>query len=122
MLAIGEVLDVAGPRTGRLRNARRRTGALRLDATRTLEELFAVLALDFVHVYEPFAPSLASAALRHSRSLNVGRLPLALRAAALDAGRRAGSWSPSLAAWTRARRASPTTAGMLGAHYPGTTG
>ena len=28
--------------------------------------------LDFVHVHEPFAPSAASAALRHSRALNVG--------------------------------------------------
>ena len=28
--------------------------------------------LDFVHVHEPFAPSAASAALRHSRTLNVG--------------------------------------------------
>ena len=31
-----------------------------------------VLPLDFVHVHEPFAPSTASAALRHSRALNVG--------------------------------------------------
>ena len=28
--------------------------------------------LDFVHVHEPFAPSAAAAALRHSRALNVG--------------------------------------------------
>ncbi len=28
--------------------------------------------LDFVHVHEPFAPSASSAALRHSRALNVG--------------------------------------------------
>src|SRR5204863_121976 len=28
--------------------------------------------LDFVHVHEPFAPGASSAALRHSRSLNVG--------------------------------------------------
>ena len=32
----------------------------------------SVAPLDFVHVHEPFAPSAASAALRHSRALNVG--------------------------------------------------
>ena len=32
----------------------------------------ALLPLDFVHVHEPFAPSTASAALRHSRALNIG--------------------------------------------------
>ena len=31
-----------------------------------------VAQLDFVHVHEPFAPSAASVALRHSRALNVG--------------------------------------------------
>ena len=30
------------------------------------------MPLDIVHVHEPFAPSLSSAALRHSFSLNVG--------------------------------------------------
>ena len=30
------------------------------------------MPLDFVHVHEPFAPSTSNAALRHSRSLNVG--------------------------------------------------
>ena len=72
VLAIGEVLDVAVPARGASRNSRRRTGAFAVDAARTLDELFAMLQLDFVHVHEPFAPSLASAALRHSRSLNIG--------------------------------------------------
>jgi predicted metal-dependent phosphoesterase TrpH/glycosyltransferase involved in cell wall biosynthesis len=43
-----------------------------LDVSRTLEELLDRSELDFVHVHEPFAPSASSAALRHSRALNVG--------------------------------------------------
>jgi glycosyltransferase involved in cell wall biosynthesis len=43
-----------------------------LDVSRTLEELLDRAELDFLHVHEPFAPSAASAALRHSRALNVG--------------------------------------------------
>jgi predicted metal-dependent phosphoesterase TrpH/glycosyltransferase involved in cell wall biosynthesis len=46
--------------------------ALPLDVSRTLEDLLDTAELDFVHVHEPFAPSAASAALRHSRALNVG--------------------------------------------------
>jgi glycosyltransferase involved in cell wall biosynthesis len=46
--------------------------ALPLDVSRTLEDLLEHAQLDFVHVHEPFAPSAASAALRHSRALNVG--------------------------------------------------
>jgi glycosyltransferase involved in cell wall biosynthesis len=43
-----------------------------VDVSRTLQELLERAAFDFVHVHEPFAPSAASAALRHSRALNVG--------------------------------------------------
>jgi glycosyltransferase involved in cell wall biosynthesis len=52
----------------------RRAGSvsLPLDVSRTLEELLERAELDFLHVHEPFAPSAASAALRHSRALNVG--------------------------------------------------
>jgi glycosyltransferase involved in cell wall biosynthesis len=46
--------------------------SLPLDVSRTLEELLERSELDFVHVHEPFAPSASSAALRHSRALNVG--------------------------------------------------
>ena len=46
--------------------------SLPLDVSRTMEELLERAELDFVHVHEPFAPSAASAALRHSRALNVG--------------------------------------------------
>jgi hypothetical protein len=46
--------------------------SLPLDVSRTLEELLEHAELDFLHVHEPFAPSAASAALRHSHALNVG--------------------------------------------------
>jgi predicted metal-dependent phosphoesterase TrpH len=65
VLAVGEVLDV--PTSGR-----RRPSALPIDVARTVEEALTTVALDFVHVHEPFAPSTSSAALRHSRALNVG--------------------------------------------------
>ena len=66
VIAVGEVLDVpAGA-------SRRRPPALPIDVARTIEELLAAVPLDFVHVHEPFAPSTSNAALRHSRSLNVG--------------------------------------------------
>jgi predicted metal-dependent phosphoesterase TrpH/glycosyltransferase involved in cell wall biosynthesis len=65
IVAVGEVLSVAG-------GPRRRPPALPIDVARTVEELLGLVPLDFVHVHEPFAPSTPSAALRHSRSLNVG--------------------------------------------------
>jgi glycosyltransferase involved in cell wall biosynthesis len=65
LFAAGEVLAVGA-------GSRRRPAALPVDVTRTVEDLMASVPFDFVHVHEPFAPSTASAALRHSRSLNVG--------------------------------------------------
>jgi Glycosyltransferase Family 4/PHP domain len=65
VLAVGEVLDVPG-------SARRRPSALPIDVARTIEEALTTIDLDVVHVHEPFAPSTSSAALRHSRALNVG--------------------------------------------------
>jgi len=50
---------------------RGRAVSLPIDVSRTLEDLLGAAELDFVHVHEPFAPSAASAALRHSRTLNV---------------------------------------------------
>jgi hypothetical protein len=71
VIAVGEVLDLpvgaGGPSS-----SRRRTPALPIDVARTIEELLSTVPLDFVHVHEPFAPSTANAALRHSRALNVG--------------------------------------------------
>ena len=46
--------------------------SLPIDVSKTLEELLDHAELDFLHVHEPFAPSAASAALRHSRALNIG--------------------------------------------------
>jgi predicted metal-dependent phosphoesterase TrpH/glycosyltransferase involved in cell wall biosynthesis len=49
-----------------------RAAPVPIDVSRSLDELFATVDLDVVHVHDPFAPSVASVALRHSRSLNVG--------------------------------------------------
>jgi glycosyltransferase involved in cell wall biosynthesis len=64
VLGVGEVLSFAP--------ARRRAASLPIDVARTIEEALTELAIDLVHVHEPFAPSAASVALRHSRALNVG--------------------------------------------------
>jgi glycosyltransferase involved in cell wall biosynthesis len=52
----------------------RRGGSLSvpLAVARNLEEILGRADFDFVHVHEPFAPSVSSAALRHSHSLNIG--------------------------------------------------
>jgi predicted metal-dependent phosphoesterase TrpH/glycosyltransferase involved in cell wall biosynthesis len=49
-----------------------RAAPVPIDVSRSLDELLAAVDLDIVHVHDPFAPSVASVALRHSRSLNVG--------------------------------------------------
>jgi predicted metal-dependent phosphoesterase TrpH/glycosyltransferase involved in cell wall biosynthesis len=46
--------------------------AFPVDVSRSMEELAARAPFDFMHVHEPFAPSAASVALRHSHALNVG--------------------------------------------------
>jgi predicted metal-dependent phosphoesterase TrpH/glycosyltransferase involved in cell wall biosynthesis len=67
VLAVGEVLSgVTAPANGRGRPA------VPIDVARTVEELLLSTPLDICHVHEPFAPSVASVALRHSRALNVG--------------------------------------------------
>ena len=66
VLTVGELLDVP---------VRRRDGgprSLPLDVARTVEEVLTGAQFDIVHVHEPWAPSVASVALRHSRALNVG--------------------------------------------------
>jgi hypothetical protein len=62
LLAIGQSLPA------------RRGGAVSVpvDVSKAMEQLLGTAELDFVHVHEPFAPSAASAALRHSHALNVG--------------------------------------------------
>jgi glycosyltransferase involved in cell wall biosynthesis len=64
VLGVGEVLPFSG--------AGRRAASLPVDVARTIEDVLSTLPLDVVHVHEPFAPSAASSALRHSRALNVG--------------------------------------------------
>ena len=65
VLAVGDALpDLPG--------GAQRAPALPVDVSRTIENLLTVLPLDICHVHEPFAPSTSSAALRHSRALNVG--------------------------------------------------
>ena len=64
VLRVGDVLPVGSTRRG--------SRSMPVDAARVVEELFTAASLDLVHVHEPFAPSVASAALRHSRALNVG--------------------------------------------------
>jgi hypothetical protein len=72
VLAPGEVRVLAPMQT--LVTPARRGGrvSLPLDATRAIDRLLTAAPLDVVHVHEPFAPSAAAAALRHSRALNVG--------------------------------------------------
>ena len=65
VLAVGDALpDMPG--------GRGRVPALPVDVSRTIENMLSILPLDICHVHEPFAPSTSSAALRHSRALNVG--------------------------------------------------
>jgi glycosyltransferase involved in cell wall biosynthesis len=63
VLGVGELLA--------LTSGRRRAASLPVDVARTIEDALGTLPLDVVHVHEPFAPSASSAALRHSRALNV---------------------------------------------------
>ena len=63
VLGVGELLARAP--------SRRVAPPLPLDIARTIEEALTTAPLDVVNVHEPFAPSAASAALRHSRALNV---------------------------------------------------
>jgi glycosyltransferase involved in cell wall biosynthesis len=64
VLAMGQTLVPPARRGG--------TISLPVDVSRTIEDLLERVPFDFVHVHEPFAPSASSAALRHSRALNIG--------------------------------------------------
>ncbi|MFL5886838.1 MAG: CehA/McbA family metallohydrolase [Thermoleophilaceae bacterium] len=65
MVAVGQSIPFPSSR-------RSSAVSLPVDVSRTIEELLEKAHFDFVHVHEPFAPSASSAALRHSRALNVG--------------------------------------------------
>ena len=56
--------------------ARPRPAPVPVAVGRVLETLFASVEFDLVHVHDPFAPSLSSAALRHSWSLNAATFHL----------------------------------------------
>ncbi len=111
VLAVGEVLDVVG-------SARKRPSALPIDVARTVEELLGTVDLDFVHVHEPFAPSTSNAALRHSRSLNVGSFHSSSERllSTLLARRFVESFFGRLDARTASL---PETAELMDRHFPG---
>ena len=95
VLGVGEVLPFSP--------TQRRAASLPVDVARTIEDALGELALDIVHVHEPFAPSASSIALRHSHALNVGtfhapterilstQLARGLQGAGGRAGRRRGA-------------------------------
>jgi predicted metal-dependent phosphoesterase TrpH len=115
VIAVGEVLGLQpSPRPG----ARRRAPALPIDVARTIEELLSTVPLDFVHVHEPFAPSTANAALRHSRSLNVGSFhaPTERVLSTLVARRFVETFFGRLDARTASL---PATAELMSRHFPG---
>jgi hypothetical protein len=111
VVAVGEVLDVPS-------GARRRASALSIDVARTVEELLTTVELDFVHVHEPFAPSTSNAALRHSRSLNVGSFhaPTERLLSTLVARRFVESFFGRLDARTASL---PATVDLMRRHFPG---
>jgi predicted metal-dependent phosphoesterase TrpH/glycosyltransferase involved in cell wall biosynthesis len=69
VLSIGAAIPL--PAGGRPRPA-----PVPVDIGRSLEGLLGSVAFDVVHVHDPFAPSVSSAALRHSWSLNAGTFHL----------------------------------------------
>jgi len=85
VLAVGEALP-AIPGVDR-------APALAVDAARTVDDALSSIPFDLVHVHEPFGPSVCSAALRHSRALNVGtfHLPAERFIAGMGAGASGGS-------------------------------
>jgi hypothetical protein len=111
VIAVGEVLDVVG-------GGRRRPPALPIDVARTVEELLSSVALDFVHVHEPFAPSTSNAALRHSRALNVASFHASSERllSTLLARRFVESFFGRLDARTATL---PATAELMARHFPG---
>jgi hypothetical protein len=126
VIAVGEVLDVqsgarAGTRSARAGRTGRRAGAgvgsLPIDVSRTIGELLSATQLDFVHVHEPFPPSTSSAALRHSRALNVGSFhaPTERLLTTLLAKRFVGTFFGRLDARTASQ---PQTAELMESHYP----
>jgi predicted metal-dependent phosphoesterase TrpH len=119
VIAVGEVLDLQSTaRPAGAPSTRRRAPALPIDVARTIEELLGSVPLDFVHVHEPFAPSTSNAALRHSRSLNVGSFhaPTERLLSTLLARRFVETFFGRLDARTASL---PATAELMARHFPG---
>jgi predicted metal-dependent phosphoesterase TrpH len=118
VIAVGEVLDLQSSSRNRTPPTRRRAPALPIDVARTIEELLSAVPLDFVHVHEPFAPSTSNAALRHSRSLNVGSFhaPTERLLSTLVARRFVETFFGRLDARTASL---PATAELMDRHFPG---
>ncbi|HEY3866041.1 MAG TPA: PHP domain-containing protein [Solirubrobacteraceae bacterium] len=119
VIAVGEVLDLqTTARPAGAPSPRRRAPALPIDVARTIEELLGSVPLDFVHVHEPFAPSTSNAALRHSRSLNVGSFhaPTERLLSTLVARRFVETFFGRLDARTASL---PATAELMSRHFPG---
>jgi predicted metal-dependent phosphoesterase TrpH len=119
VIAVGEVLDLqTTARPTRAPSTRRRAPALPIDVARTIEELLSSVPLDFVHVHEPFAPSTSNAALRHSRSLNVGSFhaPTERVLSTLVARRFVETFFGRLDARTASL---PATSELMDRHFPG---
>ncbi len=122
VIAVGEVLDLQSSSRSRTpptrASTRRRAPALPIDVARTIEELLSTVPLDFVHVHEPFAPSASNAALRHSRSLNVGSFhaPTERLLSTLVARRFVETFFGRLDARTASL---PATAELMSRHFPG---
>ncbi len=108
VVAVGQSLEAAPGR---------RRLALPSDTTRTLGAFFEQTPLDICHLHEPFAPSITSAALRASSSLNVGSFHApAERHVATQVTRKLVR---SLFGRLDARTASyGTTAAMMKRHFP----
>ena len=108
VLGVGEVLP--------FRSARR-PASVPVDVARTIEELLDRVPFDFVHVHEPFAPSVPAAALRHSRALNIGSFHAPTeRLISTQVARRVvelffGRLDARTAAW-------PTTRELMGRWFP----
>ncbi len=109
VIAVGEVLDMG---------TTRRASGLSIDVARTVEEVMSLVELDVVHVHEPFAPSTANAALRHSRALNVGSFhsPTERLLSTLLARRFVESFFGRLDARTASL---PATIELMNGHFPG---
>ncbi len=69
VLSVGQAIPLPG-------GSRPRPAPVPVDIARSLESLLSAVEFDVVHVHDPFAPSVASAALRHSRTLNVATFHL----------------------------------------------